>query len=254
MVDLMKMDFYRMFKSKSFIVCSIVVFCISVLARLMDLVLAKLSQMMEMEAYVIKTTEMSEIISNPFGWTIALVVVLISCVTFSYADIANGYIKNIAGQVSNKGDTAFSKFGVLMVHNICFMICGLLGRIIIALFIGGITIDWVDIPFAIGVFGVKWLLLVALSTILLFLSTGLKNKTLASVIGVILGSGSLMLVHLMLDNTIEKLVHVNIYNYDPSMLIQQSNLMFGNAIIVSLVVIAVFLPLTVVVFNKSDVK
>ncbi|MBQ7522166.1 MAG: hypothetical protein IJU14_04715 [Clostridia bacterium] len=254
MVDLIRMDFYRMFKSKSFIISNIVVFVIAIVARLTEIGLMKLSQALGAEDVVIGNDSLSEIISNPFGWSIALVVVLISAVTFSYADIANGYIKNIAGQVSNKGNTALSKFVVLSVHNFIFMFCAMIGRVIIGVITGGIHMDWVEVPLAIGTFGVKWLLLVSLSSILLFVSTGLKNKTLASVVGVILGSGSLMLLHLMIDSTVERFIHVDISRYDPSMLIQESNMIFGNAILVALVVIAIFLPLTVVIFNKTDVK
>ena len=254
MVDLIRMDFYRMFKSKSFIISNIVVFVIAIVTRLAEIGMVKLSQAMGAENAVVSQSSLSEIITNPFGWTIALVVVLISAVTFSYADIANGYIKNIAGQVSNKGDTAISKFIVLAVHNFVFMTVAMLGRVIIALCTGGIQAEWVEIPLAIGTFAVKWLLLISLSTILLFMSTGLKNKTLASVIGVILGSGSLMLMHLMIDGTVEKFIHVDISKYDPSMLIQEANMIFSNAIVVALAVIAIFLPLTVIVFNKTDVK
>ncbi len=50
-------------------------------------------------------------------------------------------------------------------------------------------------------------------------------------------------------------VVIIVSEYDPSSLIQGgAGFMFANAIGVSLVVIAVFLPLTVTIFNKSDVK
>ena len=58
----------------------------------------------------------------------------------------------------------------------------------------------------------------------------------------------------MIDGTVERFIHVDISKYDPSMLIQEANIIFGNAIVVALVVIAIFLPLTVVIFNKTDVK
>ena len=136
MVDLIRMDFYRMFKSKSFIISNIVVFAIAIVTRLAEIGMIKLSQTLGVADAVVSQSSLNEIIINPFGWTIALIVVLISAVTFSYADIANGYIKNIAGQVSNKGDTAISKFIVLGVHNFIFMTVAMLGRVIIALCTG----------------------------------------------------------------------------------------------------------------------
>ena len=50
-------------------------------------------------------------------------------------------------------------------------------------------------------------------------------------------------------------VVIIVSEYDPSSLIQGgTGFMFANAIGVSIVVIAIFLPLTVTIFNKSDVK
>lgn len=263
MGNLIKMDFYRMLHSKTFLVSNIVIFLLNIVGKIFEMIMTNISnnlaKEMSSEAAVIefnKTAELSSVFINPFWISMMIIVILISAVTFSYADISNGFIKNIAGQVNQKGYTVISKFFVLCVHNFIFLSVGSISRVVSQFVIGGsINVDSENMAIAIATFLCKWLLLQALSAIILFISTGLKNKTLASVIGVILGSGSLMILHLMIDSEVERILNVNLSNYDPSTLIQGgTGFMFANAIGVSLVVIAIFLPLTVTIFNKTDVK
>lgn len=261
MGNLIKMDFYRMFRSKAFIISNIVIFGINIIGKLLELLLFNLAKGLvdesEQAEMVFDYTEnLSSVFINPLWLSMMIIVILISAVTFSYADIANGFIKNIAGQVNQKGHTVISKFLVLCVHNLVFLCVGVIGKVVSQFIIGGnFKIDTADMPIAIATFLCKWLLLQALCAIILFVSTGLKNKTLASVVGVILGSGSLMILHMMIDSQVEQFIKINPSEYDPSALIQGgASFMFANAIGVSLVVIAVFLPLTVTIFNKSDVK
>lgn len=261
MGDLIKMDFYRMFRSKAFIISNIILFLVNVFGKVIEVMISNLSNSIAESTgtEAIKynyTADLSSVFIEPLWLSMLLIVILISVVTFSYADIANGFIKNIAGQVSKKGYTVISKFIVLCVHNLVFFCVGVAGKLLGQFVIGGnFNVDTENLPIALATFCCKWLLLQALSAIVLFISTGLKNKTLASVIGVILGSGSLIIVHLMIDSQVEQFLKVNLSEYDPSSLIQGgTGFMFANAIGVSLVIIAVFLPITVTIFNKSDVK
>ena len=257
MGNLIKMDLYRMFRTKSFIVSNIIILISCILSAPLSLF------MYNIEANFAETPvppfdptyDLSSILIEPLGNYMLLVVILISAVTFSYADIANGFIKNIAGQVNQKGHTVISKFFVLILHNIIFFLVGIIGQLISVLLIGGhFNADSKNIPIAIGTFFCKLLLLQALCAIILFISTGLKSKTFASVVGVILGSGSLMIVHMMIDRQVERFIHINLSDYDPSSLIMGGpNFLFANSVFVSIAVIAIFLPLTVTVFNKRDV-
>ncbi len=266
MGNIIKMDFYRMFRAKSFIISNIILFFIALSNRPIqlgfDALAANLSATAE-EPYVsmaetIKRANFAELLSDPFVFSLSIILVLIPAVVFSYADLANGFIKNIAGQVSNKGYTVVSKFVVLCVHNLIFMFVGVLGNIFSVLIVSSFSgIKEVgNIGTALATFAIKWLLLMALTAILLFFTTGLKNKTLASVIGVIFGSGALSILHLMIDDIAQRALKFNPSDYDPTVLMgsASANVLVVNAIVVSLVVIAIFIPLTVKVFNKTDVK
>ena len=202
----------------------------------------------------------SSLLSSPIE-QIFLILVMISAVSFMYADIANGYIKNIAGQLTNKGNTVISKFIVIGIHNFAFMFFGFLGNTLSEFCIRKVVFDSM-IAYGIAAFAIKWLLLMSISSIVLFFSTGLKNKTVASVVGVLLSSGLLGLVYLGLNAGIAnvfKTDNFDINSYMPDQLFGQTvaatlNVTAFNAIIVSLVVSGVFLFFTVKIFNNSDVK
>ena len=118
MANLIKMDMRRLFHSKVFyITMGIVAFLNIVILAAVPMVSKLL--MPQAEAGV---TNLSSIIAGPFsiGWMI--IAVFISMVSFSYADMANGYIKNIAGQISRRSDSVFSKLVVIGIHNLVFFV------------------------------------------------------------------------------------------------------------------------------------
>ena len=101
----------------------------------------------------------------------------------------------------------------------------------------------------------------AISAILMFFTTAVKNKTVATVIGVILGTGALGMVYFGLNQAIENIFHVEnveIESYAPDQLINSvnagANIAVVNAIVVAVVCTVLFLVLTVKVFNSRDVK
>ena len=115
-----------------------------------------------------------------------------------------------------------------------------------------------DIPEGILTFFLKLLLMQSLCSILLFFTVGIKQKTAATVVGVVLGSGMLGLAYIGLNTAVHKIFNVESFNlndYAPDSLLESSGKLVAiNALVVSVVIIAIFLPLTVKIFSKSDVK
>lgn len=109
-----------------------------------------------------------------------------------------------------------------------------------------------------GSFLLKILLFQSLSTVLLFLAAGIGQKTLASITGVVFGSGMLGLAYLGLENAAENVFgieEVNISDYAPDQLIASTgNIAALSSLIISVAVTAVFLSFTVRVFNVKDIK
>ena len=70
MGNLMKMDFYRMFRSKAFIISNIVIFGLNIIGKLIELLLFNLSKNFveeseQAEMVYDKTAELSSIFINP---------------------------------------------------------------------------------------------------------------------------------------------------------------------------------------------
>ncbi len=208
---------------------------------------------------------LSDIISTPFYIPILVVLMFVSMVVFSYADIAGGYIKNIAGQLPNKSNLIFSKFIVIGVHNLMFIAVGSLTNTIgtlVTTSTGMAQLSYVgNVSAALLTLLLKWLLSMAIAAILLFVTNGIKNKVLGSVIGVIIGTGSLGLAYMGLSTAVDNIFHTENFDlamYMPDSLLNSVNVAANtaiiNAVVVSVVCIAIFLTLTVKVFNSRDVK
>ena len=114
---------------------------------------------------------------------------------------------------------------------------------------------------AIATLLLKWLLSMAITAILMFVTNGIKNKVLATVTGVIIGTGALSLAYLGLNAAVSNIFHTQSFDlnmYMPDSLLNSvnvgANIAVINAIIVSLVCIVLFMALTVKVFKSRDVK
>ncbi|MBQ4310524.1 MAG: hypothetical protein II773_02920 [Oscillospiraceae bacterium] len=263
MADLIRMDLYRLFRTKIFYIMLAIVTaacCVTkIISKLVSDFLVKLTSEDTENVFegLSATADLSEILASPFAFSALFILVFVSLISFTYADISNGFIKNIAGQLPNKGYTVISKFAAIFVHNAVFIVCAAIGSIV-----GEVSCRTVVVDSQIGegvlTFIAKLLLLQSLSTIILFVTTGLKNKTFASVLGVIISTGLLGIVYLGIETAAEKLLKLNdikIAEYAPDQqLVKAGQVAFGNAVLVSVIVTAIFLTLTVKIFNRKDVK
>ena len=272
MRNIIRMDFYRLISSRSFKVSMFLVFIISLLSKpIYKFIITFLNNITQQvaengdssinvaEATINypATVDFSTILCSPFGYTLLIVLCLICAIGFAYADIANGYIKNYAGQLSNKGYTVISKFTVIGFLNLFYLVAALIGSTVGEMLVRKVVFDS-DIPEGILTFFLKLLLMQSLCAILLFFTVGIKQKTAATVAGVVLGSGMLGLAYIGLNTAVHKIFNVDSFNvndYAPDSLLESSGkLVAVNALVVSVVIIAIFLPLTVKIFSKSDVK
>ncbi len=251
MGNLIKMDWYKLRTSLFFNVMLIVTFVINLACAIAFPVITR----MFMPNSAVQEIQFSSILAKPMALDILPILMLISLVSFSYSDNANGFIKNIAGQLPNKGYIVISKFVVSAIHNLIFMVALFISTTIGAFVTGKVVFDN-DIPAGIATFFIKWLITLAFSAILLFITTGLRNKIFASILGVLLGSGFLSLVYLGLNTLFQYKIDINAYA--PDMLFTQvnaiTNVFILNAILVSVICIAVFIPLSYKIINMRDVK
>ena len=143
MLNLIKMDLYRMFRTKSLYVICIVLAA----ALLFTTILCKTDYEILNEADAVQQEQVAELtteninvgmmvtlptepgekvtvydifFANSQGKLYALLLVIFT-VLFSTADISSGYIKNIGGQVRNRGTLIFSRAIALAVFTVLTM-------------------------------------------------------------------------------------------------------------------------------------
>lgn len=204
-----------------------------------------------------EAAKVSEIIADPFVITFLPLFILLLVVSFSYMDIENGFIKNIAGQQPKRSRVAVAKYLTIMLSNLVLMLTALIGQVISKYIVGKVEIDAGAIPQAVYTFGVRWLLLLALSALLLFLTVGIGAKPLALVTAVLAGTGFLGLIYLGIDTAIQNMLHIqnlSLVDYAPDQLLTQSGYEGPRAVIVGITFSAVFMLLTVLRADKTDVK
>ena len=254
MTNLIKMEWYKLRTSRLFIILLIVTFVLNaMLIAALPMISSALGQ--EMSA-----TDLSGLLASPFSLGLLMIPVFISAASFLYLDFSGGYIKNIAGQFSDRGSLVFAKFIIIGVHNLIFFAVAALSAILASVATSGIVMDEA-IGGGVLTLLLKWLLSLSLCTVLMFFAVGLKNKTLAVIMAVVFSTGSLSLLYMGINTGISalfKVENIDVGNYLPDSLMNSVNAITGdlviNAIIVAVVFIALFLWLTYMMFKKRDVK
>ena len=278
MLNLLRMNNRRIFRSKMFAIAFLVILVTSIASAPVERALMKAvvgfavsveteSKSSESESEntaalgdALGNTEaakVSEIIADPFVITFLPLFILLLVVSFSYMDIENGFIKNIAGQQPKRSRVAVSKYLTIMLSNLVLMLTALIGQVISKYIVGKVEIDAGAIPQAVYTFGVRWLLLLALSALLLFLTVGIGAKPLALVTAVLAGTGFLGLIYLGIDTAIQNMLHIqnlSLVDYAPDQLLTQPGYEGPRAVIVGITFSVIFMLLTVLRADKTDVK
>ncbi len=256
MANLLRMDLYRMRKAKSFWICLGIAFALALLQTPLAWGLSMVGRMLSAEALPFPTTaQMSNILRDPFLMLNGMLCLLSAC-SFFYADMENGYIKNIAGQMPRRGFTVLSKYLAILPHNLLFMVAGIIGNLIGTVLFQQIVLDG-EILDAVVSFLMKILLIQSVCAILLLVTASFQNKSLGTVIAVLMGLGLMSLVYMMIDTGLDQLFQnkgFSVSDYMPDQLLGQLKPPVLDSILVSLATTALFLPLSVHVFDRRDVK
>ena len=265
---LMNMERYKLRTSKLFLILLAVLFVANAaLTAAMLFLMRSLSQITEIDGVAVEGLDnvldhvnLSEVIANPFVISLLMIIMFVSAVSFLYSDIENGYIKNIAGQLPNRGVLVNAKFIIVAIHNFLFFVCAVLSSILGNAIGSKVVVDDA-VPQGIATVLLKWLLSVALTCILIMITTGFRNKTLATVMGVFFATGLMSLVYIGINTAAEKVFKnfkVDISDYMPDSLMASvdviNNEYVMNAIVMSIIFIVLFLTITYIIFRKRDVK
>lgn len=236
MLNIIKMDLYRMLKTKSMYVIWIVLAAILLITTSLcktDYVLLTEKDAMKQEQVteptvdninvgmmVMLPTEPGEKVTvydiffaNSQGKLYALLLVIFT-VLFSTADISSGYIKNIGGQVRNRGTLIFSRAIALAV----FTVLTMAGAFLFQAAANGIVfgeLEWGNTKAILSYFVTELALHYALVLICMAIAIILKNNVISMVIAVCLSMNVMTIVYGVINSAIQKIGIQNfqIYKY-----------------------------------------
>lgn len=273
MWKLIKMDFYRFFSSKTIKVGAFMACLMSVAYTLLSLGIIALVKFAAKEdpsmvegmgvllsqASWINGVDFAEIV---FGVTTSLSL-FIGCVmsaNFIGSEQSCGYTKNFAGQLTNKGYMAISKFVVTSVGHIIVLVIYVIVGAISAKLILGQYINGYDIKNLIAALGLRLLLHVAINAIIVFLCTFTKSHSVAMIAGCIFGLGVTKAAYLSVSMILSVVkINFDIANYMPDGINGQLNLytieeLAPKAIIVSVAFVVAFVAANYYVVRNRDVR
>lgn len=273
MFNLIKMDFYRLLHSKVFrngVLAATIIAFLGLLLNLGVLEILKLG----MQDSTTGAEEMG-LIFPIVSWlggvdfadviflgtgTASLFVACMMIASFVGAEQSCGYVKNIAGQLPNRGMTIISKYVVACFIQLFVLLIFTIVSILCTQLFFGSYINAYSIGALVEGLLLRFLLYCAIDAVLLFCCVFAKSHALAMVVGAILGIGVTGLAYLGANALLGMLkINVNISMIMPdgiNGLISATSLgtIAVRAIIVSVIFIAVFLSAAVWLFRKRDVK
>lgn len=277
MIKLIKMDMRRLLHSKSFIIVLILSAVISMLTLSAILGFAKLYLAissvgvygMSAEEYMVvrevfhldwvdEGAEIGELLYTSLD--ISLFFSCILTAIFVTAEHESGYIKNIAGQIPNRGMLAISKLCPMAVYNFCIITVFCLA----ASFAGLIFVPHIssgNIPLLIEVLLTKFLLYIAVDTIILFVCSVSKNKAFSIGVSVISGLGVTGALYSTVNLFLSRIfggIDISISKFFPDGINEQISLDANmptiiQALIVAVVYIVVFGYLSNLAMKKLDI-
>lgn len=281
MLNIIKMDLYRMLKTKSMYVIWIVLAAILLITTSLcktDYELLTEKDAMKQEQVTEPTvdninvgmmvtlpTEPGEKVTvydiffaNSQGKLYALLLVIFT-VLFSTADISSGYIKNIGGQVRNRGTLILSRAIALAVFTVLTMAGAFLFQAAAnGIFFG--ELEWGNTKAILSYFVTELALHYALVLICMAIAIILKNNVISMVIAVCLSMNVMTIVYGVINGAIQKIGIQNFQIYKYTITGKLSLLPMnpsGNECLaafgVAIVFIVMMISVSSVVFQKRDI-
>ena len=276
MLNIIKMDLYRMLKTKSMYVIWIVLAAILLITTSLcktDYELLTEKDAMKQEQVTEPTvdninvgmmvtlpTEPGEKVTvydiffaNSQGKLYALLLVIFT-VLFSTADISSGYIKNIGGQVRNRGTLIFSRAITVLTMAGAFLFQAAANGIVFG------ELEWGNTKAILSYFVTELALHYALVLICMAIAIILKNNVISMVIAVCLSMNVMTIVYGVINSAIQKIGIQNFQIYKYTITGKLSLLPMnpsGNECLVAFGVAIVFIVMMIsvssVVFQKRDI-
>ena len=256
MGKLIRMDLYRMLRSKTFLICLLLAFLLALgnapFEKLMFTLANSLST--DINETFAAEVSLSGILSDPFP-LVNLMLALLSLCWFFHADVENGYIKNIAGQMPMKGFTVLSKFIAASVHNIIFAAASIIVNLAGTMLVRQLIMD-VNVVEVIRVLALKLLLVQSICAALLLVVATFRSKSFGMILAVLFGLSLTGLIYAGINEGLKPIFgeETNIAKYMPDTVMGETPLDTVKALAVAIIWGGVFLIPAIRIFDRKDVK
>ena len=282
MFNMIRMELFRMFKTKSlYVIWAAMAACLFFANSLSaeEIQTYSIEEKQEMyEAamsdededimfgmYVTLPTKPGEAVSvfdgfyaNVHGKFVALFMVIFT-VLYATADITSGYVKNIAGQVKNRGNLILAKSVALLLYTILTMLLFtgvqmLSNAVLYNEFVMGSGKEFFQ--YAV----LQTLLHFALIMVIMCIAVVLRNNVISMMVSVCLCMNVLVMLYEVVDKAVTKMgikdFHVMDYTVSGKIVNLGMNAApktIGMAALVGIVFIVVMLAISMTVFQKRDI-
>ena len=281
MFNMIRMELFRMFKTKSlYVIWMVMIACVFLTNSLSaeEIITFSMEEKQEMYEAAMDGEESGNLgmdvtlptkpgadvsvfdgfYANVKGKFIALFMVIFT-VLYATADITSGYVKNIAGQVRNRGNLIFAKAAALLLYVVLTML----------LFIGvqmlSNAISYQKLVMGPGkeffqYAAMQTLLHFALVMVIMCVAVVLRNNVISMMISVCVCMNILIMLYGVVDQAVEKLgihdFHVMDYTVSGKIVnlgVNAAPKTIGMAALVGIVFIVVMLAISMTVFQKRDI-
>ncbi|MDY4835489.1 MAG: ABC transporter permease [Frisingicoccus sp.] len=269
MTDLIKMDIYRLVHSKSFkvgllfsiIIPLLVISAMGTVIRLSETEIQDMSMNIIIKMWIGKGFSIGQMIMIGLE-SLSLLVSTVLTVLFVNEEQSDGFIKNIAGIVPNRGMLVVSKFcGIAVINLSIFLVYTIVSVIAGAVCMSSVLIKG-PVLYTIFVWLVKFLLYMAIDSIILCICMLTKSRSLAIGVSVIWGIGVIRIVYSAIGAFINMAIrglHIDVSLFTPDgvnaiLTLKSEPDVLIRGVIISLIYSAVFMLMTSVILNRRDVK
>ena len=274
MFKLIKMDFYRLFNTKTVKVGAVAACAIAAAYMLLSLGLVELlklsmqtidpASIAEMSIFIpqvawINGADFADLIIGGTG-AFSLFVGCMITASFIGSEQSCGYTKNFAGQLPNRGYMAVSKFVVTSFAQIMVLVLYAAVSAALAPLLFGKYITGYAIGGLLEALGLRFLLHIAINAIIVFICTLTKSHAIAMVVGSVFGLGITQIAYLAMTMVLGVAkINFNVSQYMPDGINAQLSVasvgdLYIKAIVISIAFIAVFLTANYIIVSKRDVK
>lgn len=282
MLNLLRMDFYRLWRSRSFVVMIFV--SISIALFTIFVAYYDIQQMKEPKSTIIIGSEKEEEnhgvnigmqvdteemftgdemdFTRLINFTLAGRILAILCVVFPaifvYGEQKNGFIKNIAGQLPNRGMLVLSKMLVLAVQTLIIFVVFTLAGAIMAKILWKENLLLNSIGDFAKIMGLHYLLHWAFAIVVASLTIILRGTGFSITYGILTTNGVMAILYGFIDKVINnKNFDISLYTLEDAIARVSETLSGGDlqrVLLVGISFIVAFTALAMMVIQKRDVR